>query len=165
MSDFLKKMFTFCFFKQDDQDEMDIAQSHAILHVENSSDDEIIPEPKVKIKPRLITKDTPVTPTDVDFFARKPHVGPEEWQDALEMWGGLFNTGDIDNLPRKLQYLVLKQAIKDVEEKFKDDVRFDQQLLQQWEQEFTDRMRTLELTNADMAKQDAVSSKMQFFFY
>jgi hypothetical protein len=144
---FLENVLIFCFFKQqDDQDEMEFAQSHAIPRKVNPSGDEIIPEPKVKIKPRMISKDTLQTPTDVDFFARKPHIGPEAWKDALEMWEGLFHSGDIDNLPRKTQHLALKLAIKDVE-KFKGDERFDQQLLQQWEQEFMDRMKTLELVS------------------
>jgi hypothetical protein len=99
----------------------------------------------VYIKPRRITKDTPKAPED-DFFARKPHIGLEEWNDALEMWEGLFHGEAIDHLPIKLLRRSVKQALGDVE-KFKGDDRFDQQLLLQWEQEFRHRMNLLELVS------------------
>jgi hypothetical protein len=106
------------------------------------SDDGVEPQPKIHIPPRKITKDTPRAP-ELDFFCRKPHVGLEEWNDALQMWEGLFRSDEIDRLPTKILRRTIKQALRDVE-KFKDDDRFDQQVLLRWEQEFLHRMNLLQ---------------------
>ena len=109
------------------------------------SDDGVIQQPSVYIKPRRITKDTPQEPAG-DFFSRKPHVGPEEWDDALEMWEALFHTETINHLPIKILWQKVKQALQ-VVEMFKGDNRFDQELLLQWEQEIVQRMDLLELVS------------------
>jgi hypothetical protein len=133
--------------QKDDDDEIGLNLSQTVLHEVMSSDDDIVPETKVKIKPRRICKDTPQPESEVDFFCRQPHVGPEEWKDALQMWEGLFRSEEIDHLPAKMLHRILKQAIRDTE-KFKGDKRFDQELLQRWEQEFMDRMDALEVVSS-----------------
>jgi hypothetical protein len=114
----------------------DLADSH------HASDDDIEPQPKVIIKPRLISKNTPQTPTG-DFFSRKPHVGLEAWNDALQMWEELFHSETIDHLPPKILRQVLKQSLGDID-KFRNDNRFDQEILLKWEQEFIRRLDAFE---------------------
>jgi hypothetical protein len=66
----------------------------------------------------------------------------DQWDDALEMWKALDESLEI--LPIKILQKTLKQALDDIEEKFKDDDRFDQTILTQWEQKFIERMDMLE---------------------
>jgi len=95
----------------------------------------------VIIKPRRISKNTPKKQEN-DFFIRKPRVRMDQWDDALEMWKALDESLEI--LPIKILQKTLKQALDDIEEKFKDDDRFDQTILTQWEQKFIERMDMLE---------------------
>ena len=81
------------------------------------SDDGVVQQQKVHIKPRRITKDTPQKP-EGDFFSRKPHVLPESWGDALEMWKRLFHTETIDNLPIKIVRQKVRQALIDLIKNF-----------------------------------------------
>ena len=66
----------------------------------------------------------------------------DQWDDALEMWKALDESLEI--LPIKILQKTLKQAWDDIEEKCKDDDRFDQTILTQWEQKFIERMDMLE---------------------
>jgi hypothetical protein len=92
----------------------DLADSH------HASDDDIEPQPKVIIKPRL-----------------------EAWNDALQMWEELFHSETIDHLPPKILRQVLKQSLGDID-KFRNDNRFDQEILLKWEQEFIRRLDAFE---------------------
>lgn len=94
--------------------------------------------PRVFIKPRPFVR----VDNEQDFFVRKPRMSLENWEDMLKALEVRFDDPANVWTPKE-QRRDARRSLRDIE-KFRNDIRFPQEILDQWEEKLSNILKQAE---------------------